>query len=46
MGWRPIYESWKNTLPESLGEEEINELDSCFDIMIDAGLDFIKHSCH
>lgn len=45
MGWRPIYESWKSTLPKNLGENEIAELDLIFGFMIDAGIDFIRHNC-
>ena len=35
MGWRPLYDSWKNTLPKTFKFHEIEEVDLLFNWAID-----------
>jgi len=42
MGWRPIYESWLETLPKAFGEPELMEVNMLFDWILQACLDQVK----
>jgi dynein heavy chain len=52
MGWRPMFESWKNTLPaffdNNPDEEEnikMNNVNELIDIVIDPMIKFIRSEC-
>jgi dynein heavy chain len=46
MGWRPIFESWKNTLPEALQAEEfIKTYNELIDWMMQPAIDFVRFHC-
>lgn len=42
MGWRPIFDSWVNTIREILKEEDVEEVISMFDWAIDHALRMIR----
>jgi len=44
LGWRPIYESWKNTLPV-LVKPMIEEIDDYYLWIVPAALEFIRKNC-
>ncbi len=51
MGWRPLYNSWLNTLPAFFesGEEEVNahrtNILELVDIVVDPIIDFVRKNC-
>lgn len=44
MGWRPLFRSWRKTLVERqlLKDEELEENDLLFEMMIDSVIDYIR----
>jgi len=46
LGWKPMYLSWLDTLPKTFTDVDIVEIKALFDLMIDLGLDFIRHKTH
>jgi len=42
MGWRPIFDSWVNTIRDKLKEEDVDEVISMFDWSIDHALRIIR----
>jgi dynein heavy chain len=42
MGWKPIFDSWKNTLPSELHEEHIKGINELAEIVIDPCLSYLR----
>lgn len=43
MGWKPLYQSWlKNEVKKFIREEDLDEIELLFEMMIDPGLHFIR----
>jgi len=45
MGWRHLYDSWKNTLPEELEEEQKKLLDNLVEVIVQPCIDFVRKEC-
>ena len=45
MGWRPIFNSWKNKLPTCFGDEHIKLINELVDVIVQPCLDFIRSDC-
>ncbi|XP_031567893.1 dynein heavy chain 3, axonemal-like [Actinia tenebrosa] len=45
MGWRPLMESYMNTLPKVLTKEQRETIRLLFDWLVQPCLDFIRHEC-
>ncbi|XP_062507706.1 dynein axonemal heavy chain 3-like [Corticium candelabrum] len=45
LGWKPLMESWLQTLPTQLNEEHHTMIKDLFDWLIQPCLDFIRHQC-
>ena len=46
MGWKPLFNSWKNKLPVCFVEEHIKIINELVEIVIQPCLDFIRKECH
>ena len=44
MGWRPIFDSWRNELPEEFTEEHVKGITELADVVIDPCLSFLRGS--
>jgi len=42
MGWRHLYDSWRNKLPESFEEEQLKVVDHLIEVIIQPLLDFVR----
>ena len=45
LGWRPHFNSYMNTLPDSINEENRSMIRDLFDWLVDPCLDFVRHEC-
>ena len=45
MGWDPIYQSWKNTLPKQFTEEHTKLIDDHVGYMIGELMEYLRESC-
>ncbi|XP_048576009.1 dynein axonemal heavy chain 3 isoform X2 [Nematostella vectensis] len=45
LGWKPLMESYLNTLPESLSKEHRETVRLLFDWLMEPCLNFIRHDC-
>ena len=45
MGWKPLYQSWKKTLPSTFHDEDIAEVDMLFNWIVDPALKYLRHNC-
>jgi dynein heavy chain len=50
VGWRPMYESWKNTLPKCFynegNEAHLKNIDELVDVVVQPCIDYIRNDCH
>ena len=46
LGWRPHFNSYMNTLPDSISEENRSMIRDLFHWLVDPCLDFVRHECH
>ena len=45
MGWRPLFNSWKNKLPATFHEEHLKVINELGDVIIQPCLDYIRSDC-
>ena len=45
LGWRPLMESYMNTLPDAISDENRKLIRDLFDWLVQPCLDFIQHDC-
>jgi dynein heavy chain, axonemal len=46
LGWMPLFESWKNSLPDSFLDEDYIEIQMLFTWAVDPILEFMRKNCH
>ena len=46
MGWRPIFNSWKNKLPTCFHDDHIKTITELVDVIIQPVIDFVRSECH
>jgi dynein heavy chain len=46
MGWRPIFNSWKNKLPPCLHEDHHKTITTLIDVIVQPCIDFVRNDCH
>lgn len=46
MGWKPLFNSWKNTLPENFGEDYLKVITELVEVVVQPCIDFIRQECH
>lgn len=44
MGWQPIFDSWKNTLPADLTADHHKQIDELMDVVVNPCLSFLRNS--
>lgn len=45
MGWRPIFNSWKNKLPTCFLDDHIKTICELVDVIVQPTLDFVRGEC-
>jgi hypothetical protein len=45
MGWKNLYLSWKNKLPERFGEDQFKVIDALIYTIVDPVLEFVRKEC-
>jgi dynein heavy chain len=46
MGWKPIFNSWKNKLPTCFHEDHIKTITELVEVIIQPLIDFVRNECH
>ena len=46
MGWKPIFNSWKNKLPVGFHDDHIKVINELVDVIVQPCIDFIRYECH
>lgn len=44
LGWRPIFKSWLNVMPEVLAKEAFDVVENMFEWLVDPCLEFVRKS--
>jgi dynein heavy chain len=45
MGWRPIFNSWKNKLPTCFHEDHLKTINTLVDVIVQPCMDFVRNDC-
>jgi dynein heavy chain len=46
MGWRPIFNSWKNKLPTCFTDDHLKTINLLMDIIVQPCIDFVRGDCN
>ena len=46
MGWRPIFNSWKNKLPTCFTDDHLKTINILMDVLVQPCIDFVRGECH
>jgi dynein heavy chain, axonemal len=46
IGWKPIFNSWKNKLPKCFNDDHIKTITTLVDVIVQPCFDFIRSECH